>query len=408
MKLVNKYLDKDGKGSVTLIAEESEDMWHAYNLISEGTIVKASTIRKVQQESATGSSTSNRVRTVLTIQVENIDFDTQACVLRLKGRNVEENQYVKMGAYHTLDLEVNRKFTVAKQWDTIDLERVDTACDPAQRADVAAVVMHEGLANICLVLSSMTLVRAKIDQSIPRKRHGNVSNHEKGLQKFYENVMQALLRHVDFDIVKCVLIASPGFVKDQFFEYMFQQAVKTDNKLLIDNKGKFLLVHASSGFKHSLKEILVSPQVVAKLADTKAAGEVKALEAFYAMLQTEPEKAFYGLKQVEKANESQAIETLLMTDSLFRNSDVPTRKRYVALVESVRETGGEVKIFSSLHVSGEQLGLLTGIAAILRFPMPELEDEERAWKTFSTRVKKGAFGCPLHWIVKAEDNSFEK
>jgi hypothetical protein len=27
------------------------------------------------------------------------------------------------------------------------------------------------------------------------------------------------------------LIASPGFVKDQFFEYMFAQAVKTDNKV---------------------------------------------------------------------------------------------------------------------------------------------------------------------------------
>lgn len=52
--------------------------------------------RKVQTESATGSSSSYRVRTTLTICVENIDFDTQACVLRLKGRNVEENKYVKV------------------------------------------------------------------------------------------------------------------------------------------------------------------------------------------------------------------------------------------------------------------------------------------------------------------------
>lgn len=65
--------------------------------------------------------------------------------------------------------------------------------------------------------------------------------------------MQALLRHVNFEIVKCVLIASPGFVREQFFDYTFQQAVKNDNKLLLDNKGKFLLVHSSSGFKHSLR-----------------------------------------------------------------------------------------------------------------------------------------------------------
>jgi stalled ribosome rescue protein Dom34 len=52
--------------------------------------------RKVQTESATGSSSSSKVRTTLTIQVEAVDFDTQACVLRVKGRNVEENDYVKV------------------------------------------------------------------------------------------------------------------------------------------------------------------------------------------------------------------------------------------------------------------------------------------------------------------------
>lgn len=65
-------------------------------------------------------------------------------------------------------------------------------------------------------------------------------------------------------------------------------------------------------------EVLASPEVVVKLADTKAAGEVQALEKFYTMLSTEPEKAFYGLKQVEKANESQAVEVLMISDALFR------------------------------------------------------------------------------------------
>lgn len=379
MKLVYKSVDKDGEGSVSLIPEEAEDMWHAYNLISEGDCVRASTIRKVQTESSTGSSTSNRVRTTLTIRVEAIDFDTQACMLRLKGRNVEENQYVKMGAYHTLDLEVNRKFTLSKpEWDSVSLERVDIACDPTQNADVAAVVMQEGLAHICLITSTMTLVRAKIDQSIPRKRKGNVQQHEKGMARFFESVMQGILRHVNFDIVKCVLIASPGFVRDQFYEYMFQQAVKTDNKMLLENKSKFMLVHSSSGFKHSLREVLTDPAVTAKMADTKASGEVRVLESFYTMLQTEPAKAFYGKKHVEKANEAQAIETLLISDKLFRIQDVKQRKEYVALVDGVKESGGDVKIFSSMHVSGEQLDQLTGVAAILRFPMPELEDEDES------------------------------
>lgn len=67
--------------------------------------------------------------------------------------------------------------------------------------------------------------------------------------------MQGILRHINFDIVKCIILASPGFVKDQFMDYMIQQAIKLDNKIILENKGKFLLVHSSSGFKHSLKGI---------------------------------------------------------------------------------------------------------------------------------------------------------
>lgn len=74
--------------------------------------------------------------------------------------------------------------------------------------------------------------------------------------------MQGILRHINFDIVKCIILASPGFVKDQFMDYMIQQAIKSDNKIVLENKSKFLLVHSSSGFKHSLKGILNSSDQV--------------------------------------------------------------------------------------------------------------------------------------------------
>ncbi|XP_035690722.1 protein pelota-like [Branchiostoma floridae] len=377
MKLIDRSFDKDGSGQVTLLPEDPEDMWHAFNLVAVGDSLRSTTIRKVQNESATGSVSSSKIRTTLTVTIETIDFDTQACVLRVKGRNIQENQYVKMGAYHTLDLELNRKFTLAKEcWDAIAIDRIEQACDIEKKADVAALVMQEGLAHLCLVTGSMTVVRAKIETNIPRKRRGSCEQHDKGLGRFYESVMQAILRHVNFEIVKCVLVASPGFVKDQFCEYMFSQAIKTDCKVITENKSKFLLVHSSSGFKHSLKEVLQDPSVTAKLADTKAAGEVKSLEQFYIMLQHEPDRAYYGIKHVESASESEAIETLLISDRLFRAQDVATRRRYVALVEKVKDLGGDVKIFSSLHVSGEQLDQLTGVAAILRFPIPEIDEED--------------------------------
>ena len=175
-----------------------------------------------------------------------------------------------------------------------------------------------------------------------------------------------------------IFTASPGFTKDQFFEYMINWANKgpEGGKMLLENKGKFVLVHASSGFKHSLKEVLQDPALQSRLADTKATEEVRVLETFYKTLTHEPLKAFYGEKHVLRAAEAQAIEVLLISDKLFRAQDVAKRKVMVKLVDDVREFGGEVKIFSSMHISGEQLEQLTGICAILRFPMQELEDSD--------------------------------
>uniref|UniRef100_A0AAX7SDD5 Protein pelota homolog n=1 Tax=Astatotilapia calliptera TaxID=8154 RepID=A0AAX7SDD5_ASTCA len=119
MKLLHKDIEKDNAGQVTLVPEEAEDMWHTYNLLQVGDSLRASTIRKVQTESPTGSVGSSRVRTTLTLCVETIDFDTQACQLRVKGTNIEENQYVKMGAYHTIDLAHVEKAAEALAVDTL-------------------------------------------------------------------------------------------------------------------------------------------------------------------------------------------------------------------------------------------------------------------------------------------------
>jgi hypothetical protein len=52
----------------------------------------------------------------------------------------------------------------------------------------------------------------KIEVNVPRKRKGS-SAHEKGLARFFEMVYDALKKHVDFDIVKVLIVASPGFYK---------------------------------------------------------------------------------------------------------------------------------------------------------------------------------------------------
>jgi protein pelota len=63
--------------------------------------ILACACRRVQSESTTGTVTSERKRTILCIEVTDIHFDTQACTLRLNGKNVEENPHVKACGIHT-------------------------------------------------------------------------------------------------------------------------------------------------------------------------------------------------------------------------------------------------------------------------------------------------------------------
>ncbi|EFJ34804.1 hypothetical protein SELMODRAFT_81932 [Selaginella moellendorffii] len=377
MKLLKKRIAADGSGSVKLVPEEDDDLWNAYNLIAKDDQVSAVTMRKVQRENSSGGRDAERVRLKLEVLVEATEFDNIASVLRIRGKNLTENDHVKLGAYHTLEIDLQRAFVLTKTiWDNWALELLKNATDPTANADVVAVLIDEGLAHICLVGQNMTTIKARVEASIPRKRGAAIAGYDKALNKFFENVFQALLRSVDFTLIRCIILASPGFTKDQFFDYINLESTRREIRPIIENKSKFILAHSSSAYKHSLKEVLSSPSVASRIKDTKAAQEVRALEQFFNMLSTDPLRATYGPAHVSAAHDRFAVQTLLITDALFRNADIPTRTRYVELVESVKEKGGNVHVFSSMHVSGEQLAQMTGIAAILRYPLPDLEDLE--------------------------------
>jgi protein pelota len=376
MKVLKKQISaKDGSGLVVLRPETPEDLWHAYNLLQAGDLVRCTTLRKVVNTTSTGSTSSQKKRMNLTVKLEKVDFDPHSLEVRLSGRTTSESDAVRMGQYHTLSLELNQNFSLEKDcWDQIFLDRIEESCHPENQAEVAAVVMQStGLAHVCLVTGSLTITKARIDVSIPKKRTGS-SAQSKATTKFYDAVYAALLK-LPWDQLKCCLIGSPGFVKDDFFKYVLEESVRREDRILMTNKAKFVLCKASSGHKHALEDVFGDPQIMSQLDDTKMAKEVAVLRTFMRMMDTDPDRAFYGYGHVSKAQEHLAVDTLLVTDELFRSANVATRKNYVKLVEHVRESGGTVYIFSSMHVSGQQLNQVSGVAALLRYPLPDIDTE---------------------------------
>lgn len=68
------------------------------------------------------------------------------------------------------------------------------------------------------------------------------------------------------------------------------------NVIQYDNTKLMIIKYLYLNFNDTviLTEILQDPAVASKLSDTKASGEVKALDDFYQMLQNDPNRAFYG------------------------------------------------------------------------------------------------------------------
>ena len=429
-------------------------MWHAFNLVRPGDLVTARTFRKVAAPGGSssgngdaGGSTSERVQVTLRLRVGNVDYDPDGPSLRVGGLNTSECEHVRLGAHHTLELAPGRAFTLEKEavrggggggaaaaaassasastsesssssalggWDRHDLDRLRQATNPAATADLAALLIAEGLATLVLVGGATTTLAAKVEAALPRKSGkggvGAANAHPKALASFFDKVVSSCSRKVDFAVVKCFVVAGPGFTKDAFKKHLEGLAgvsssasaaaaaaasssaeppnpeTATPASFASAALPRLVLAHASCAYKHALREVLSSKAVASQIQDTAAAREAAALGALFETLARDPSRAFYGPGHVAAAAELGAIKTLMLSDSLLRVATgareegavdiIKRRSGWEALAEGVRRAGGEVLVFSAAHSTGAALDKITGCAALLRFPAPQLEDLE--------------------------------
>lgn len=438
MKIVSRQIERNGAGTVALVPEGDEDLYHLYNLIQPGDLVNASTVRRLQSESSTGSIESQRVRLQLTINVTKLDFEMAGGAgmsnsaaplgavdsdssssaqstpmssqvlsessdmsgsgmlsgasqgqptLHLAGRVAVENAHVRTGSFHTLDIEVHRKLSITKEsWDAQHLETLEESGEAGNTAEVGAVILGDGRATVCLLTNNMTIVRQRIHVPMPRKRQGAAaagasSGTAKLAERFNTQVYAAVIKLLSLPAMRTVILASPAFWKDNMYNYLLSEAQRRGDKVLLGNEGrrKLLKVHAASTHVHALMDVLRSPEVAAQLQDTKFARETQLMDKFLRTLASDEMRAWYGEREIVLAAARGAIGSLLLSDAVLRTAHPQRRKQWVELGEQIRSFGGSVAIFSSLHESGRQLNGLGGVAALLTYPLDlDLVEEEEA------------------------------
>lgn len=376
-----KASDNSGEATITLLPQDKEDLFTIYQLIDkeDEVIFKKSVTSNLDE----GGKKKATALVKLKLQIVSNEFDLKNESLRYKGVTVVDesgraNVNVPVGKYFSFTVNYTYPFTIQKHdYNKYSQKLLNDATQTDAKADAAAVVLQEGIAHICLLTNSSTILKQKVEYSMPKKKRAtDVAKFEMKTEKFFKAIYEGMKKAFDLKRLKLIVLCSPGFYAKTLMEKILQYAEEEQNKELLSMKSKFLVAHCSTGYLQGISEVLKNPSYSSKLQSTKFSQEAVVMDDFLKHLNEDDFKSWYGEQEVRKAADLGAIQVLLITDTLLRSDNVNERRRFLTLVDDVEATGGQALVFSSFHSSGEELDKLTGVACILKYPLPELDEEE--------------------------------
>ena len=344
MKVLKKEL-RFNEGEISLIAESLDDLWHLKYILEPGDMVYAFTKRRI--EGATDKIRPEKAdkKTVrLGIKVEKVEFHKFSNRLRVHG-TIQEG--MDAGAYHTLNIEEGTDISIIKKWKNDQLERIKEAEIASRRPKVIIATIEEGEACIGVVRQFGVEESSSLRQSLG-KGEGNKRN------EFFGELASQLKWAAEK--VDAVILAGPGFTKEDFQEFIKTREPELSKKTVLEDTSSI----GVSGFQ----EVLRRGAVDRIMQESRIGREAKLIEELMKEISING-KAAYGMADVRNAQSLGAIETLLITDELLR-----TERESDSIDDFLRDverSQGNIVVFSTEFEPGKKLESLGGISAILRF-----------------------------------------
>ncbi|MBN2155029.1 MAG: mRNA surveillance protein pelota [Candidatus Lokiarchaeota archaeon] len=350
------------KGEIKVLVEELEDLWSLYNIIKPGDMVKARTFRRVVLRDG---DTGERKPMVLQIQVEKCEFHEYSNRLRVLGQIREgPDDFVSIGQYHTLNLEKGTKVLIIKdKWYKHELKRLEKSTQYSSNKFVLVAAIESGLATIGIISNYSLTIISTIRHNIPGKRYRNQSKNKSREEiQFFDSVTGVIIENVKKQEITMVIICGPGFLKEQFNQYLRTTVEK--EKLTLEIR----IASASSATESAINEIIKNGTIAGFIADHRLTIETHLMDEFIERLGKDNGLFTYGFKETLIAAQLGSVQDLLITDQVLRSQiNKEDRKNLEELFYLVENGRGIIHIISTLHPAGDQLHNYSGIAALLRF-----------------------------------------
>ncbi len=345
------------QGVVKLLVENLDDLWYLSSVVQAGDLVKTKTERRIKgKEDIARSGKSERKVFTLSVRVERADFKSDSDTYRITGV-IEEGpeDIVSIGSHHTFNVETGTILRIIKdRWTSIELDRLRDAEKASLRPKILIAVLDEGDAVFGLVRES------KIEYyELSKLIGGKYDTRGRGERKkeFYRDTANFMSEILSRGNISAVILAGAGFEKENFRKFLSGQYPDLASKSILENIGS----HGRNG----IQEVLKRSETRKTVEEISSARDVQLVNRLLEEIGRDSGLGVYGLKDIESAVESGAVEKLLVCDSLF----LKNRDKIGYLMNAVKSTRGEAHLINLEGEAGSQLNSLGGAGAILRFKL---------------------------------------
>lgn len=335
-------------GEIVIIPENLDDIWHLYNIIEKGDLVKAVTFRTDEQKAdKIRSKKPEKKRMILGIRVTEVKFHEFSDRLRIHGKIEEGPQ--NLGSFHTLNIEADEmeKLSILKeQWQDYQLQRIDEAVKMRSEPIITFVSLDEDDATIAVLRQSGVQFVADIYS----RRSGKMYESKDTTNEYFGEIISVVKTNKTKD--STLVIVGPGFTKDHLLKYGREKEPKLFEKCIVYGTGH----SGMNGIQESIKVGVIN-QIT---KENRVVFETSLIEKLFEEIKKDG-LATYGENEVRNALSTGAVERLLVSDVLVRQAVGEE------LLKLAKENNSLFTIINTMHEAGKKMEGIGGIAAFLRY-----------------------------------------
>jgi protein pelota len=356
MKIIGKNLRQ---GFIKVVPSSDDDLWHLYNIIYKGDEVYAYSSRAVKTDREYSRPKSGeRVSAFMGVKVESVAWDKFLGKLRVHGIIIHAPDIMPTGTHHTLSIALNQPVTIVKtEWPKHLLDRL-VRSSRTEKPMIILAIDDEGFA---LAETKQYGVDIKLEERIKLPGKHEAEKRSAATKSYFKRAVNSLNqlwspRH------KPIVIMGVDYIKNDFAKFLSDDASDVA-KSVVDVKS------VNNGGVSGIYEALRSGVLLGAAKQMRIVAETEVMEEVMKRLGKGEATATYGLEAVENAVQMGAVETLVLADTMLREAEEKQRLHLEKLMREVEQRRGSITVVSTEHEAGEKLIALSGIAAILRFPI---------------------------------------